>query len=306
MDSSRTIEDSLRDLETAFCGSKGGGSGVGTWDTSRVNSFANSAGTFCSTIFDLGLFEYKIDAQEKQGSSGEETEKSGGCAAQGQEGSYIESQKSNYTYSSHVTTGSCRTVGLLDPNTYQENRGYLNKFVPRRLPKSSVIIPSWINIPEMSKFFIIKSNSLDHIKKSFYNGIWSSTHFGNKRLSEHFKRAQADNGKMFLLFSVNGSGKFCGIAEMVTDLQLDLDTVLWDDRNKYGSAFKVRWLVVRDVHNKCLKRFLLPNNEMKPVTNSRDTQEIPYLIGVAILKIFKSQNPLNSSELTSFLDIDYT
>ncbi|KAK5780118.1 hypothetical protein RI543_002660 [Arxiozyma heterogenica] len=170
--------------------------------------------------------------------------------------------------------------------------------------KSSAIIPTWINIPVNSKFFIIKSNSLEHVKKSFYNSIWSSTHFGNKRLSESFKNLDTNKySKLFLFFSVNGSGKFCGVAEMISDLRDDLDTSIWSNNGKFGLAFKVRWVIVRDIHNKYLKRFLLPNNEMKPVTNSRDTQEIPYLIGAGILKLFKSQNP--DIEVTSFLDSDY-
>lgn len=108
------------------------------------------------------------------------------------------------------------------------------------------------------------------------------------------------NAKLFLFFSVNGSGKFCGVAEMTSDLRDDLDTTIWTESEKFGNAFKVRWLIVRDINNKYLKRFLLPNNEMKPVTNSRDTQEVPPLIGTGMIKLFKSQS--FQQYTTSFLD----
>ncbi|CAI4059042.1 hypothetical protein SKDZ_04G5730 [Saccharomyces kudriavzevii ZP591] len=166
--------------------------------------------------------------------------------------------------------------------------------------KSSAIIPPWLNIPENSKFFVIKSSSLKHVKRSFYNGIWSSTHFGNKRLSEAYKTLNS-GGKVFLFFSINTSGRFCGVAEMVSDLRIDLDTSIWEDEQKYGKAFKVRWVIVRDVNNRSLKRFLIPSNEMKPITHSRDTQEIPYSIGISIVNLFKTQD----SDIFSFLDESY-
>lgn len=167
--------------------------------------------------------------------------------------------------------------------------------------KSSAIIPPWIDVPEHSRFFVIKSSCLEHVKKSFYNGIWSSTHFGNKRLSEAYA-SLAVGAKIFLFFSVNGSGRFCGVAEMTSDLESGLDTSIWGDTKKYGAAFKVRWIIVRDVQNRLLKRFLIPDNEMKPVTNSRDTQEIPAAICKSILKLFK----YDQSNVQSFLDQDYS
>lgn len=169
------------------------------------------------------------------------------------------------------------------------------------MSKSSAIIPPWIDVPEHSRFFVIKSSCLEHVKKSFYNGIWSSTHFGNKRLSDAYSNLPKGS-KIFLFFSVNASGRFCGVAEMISDLESNLDTSIWGDKKKYGHAFKVRWIVVRDVHNRFLKHFLIPSNDMKPVTNSRDTQEIPPAICKSILKLFKYEQ----SNVKSFLDNDYS
>ncbi|GAV55433.1 hypothetical protein ZYGR_0AV00640 [Zygosaccharomyces rouxii] len=166
--------------------------------------------------------------------------------------------------------------------------------------KSSAIIPPWIHVPDHSRFFVIKSSSLEHVKKSFYNGIWSSTYYGNKRLSEAYE-SLPHGAKIYLLFSVNASGRFCGVAEMSSNLRDDLDTSIWRDNSRYRHAFKVRWIVVRDVHNRSLKQFLIPANDMKPVTNSRDTQEIPATICRSILKLFKYEQ----SEIQSFLDDDY-
>lgn len=167
--------------------------------------------------------------------------------------------------------------------------------------KSLAIIPPWIHVPDHSRFFVIKSSSLEHVKKSFYNGIWSSTFYGNKRLSEAYGTLP-EGAKIYLLFSVNASGRFCGVAEMSSGLRDDLNTSIWGENSRYRNAFKVRWIVVRDVHNRSLKQFLIPSNDMKPVTNSRDTQEIPPAICKSILKLFKYEQ----SEVQSFLDDDYS
>jgi hypothetical protein len=39
---------------------------------------------------------------------------------------------------------------------------------------------------------------------------------------------------------------------------------------------QVKWIYVKDVPNALLRNIKLENNDNKPVTNSRDTQEIPY------------------------------
>lgn len=167
--------------------------------------------------------------------------------------------------------------------------------------KSLAIIPTWINVPTCSRFFVIKSTNLSHVKKSFYNGIWSSTHFGNRKLSQAFRELNS-HARLFLLFSVNSSGRFCGVAEMVTDIESQLDTSLWDDNHKFGAAFRVRWVIVKDLNNKFLKRFIIAENDRKPITNSRDTQEVPFDIGQSVLKLFIMENSMG---IQCFLDPEY-
>lgn len=49
-----------------------------------------------------------------------------------------------------------------------------------------------------------------------------------------------------------------------------------------------RWIYVKDVPNNQLRHIRLENNENKPVTHSRDTQEVPYNQGVQVLRIIHS------------------
>ena len=60
--------------------------------------------------------------------------------------------------------------------------------------------------PQNARFFIIKSYSEDDVHRSIKYSIWCSTDHGNKRLDTAF-RQQEGKGPIYLLYSVNRSGK---------------------------------------------------------------------------------------------------
>ena len=70
-----------------------------------------------------------------------------------------------------------------------------------------------------ARFFVIKSYTEDDVHKSLKYEIWSSTDPGNKRLDKAFKET-AGRGPIYLFFSVNASGHFCGMAEMLTPVRM--------------------------------------------------------------------------------------
>ena len=65
----------------------------------------------------------------------------------------------------------------------------------------------------------------------------------------------------------------------------------------YTCYFQVKWIYVKDVPNAQLRHIRLENNENKPVTNSRDTQEVPADKAKSVLKIIHTFN-----HQTSILD----
>lgn len=91
-------------------------------------------------------------------------------------------------------------------------------------------------------------------------------------------------GPIYLFFSVNASGHFCGMAEMMSPLDYEHQTDVWQMSNKWQGKFEVKWIYVKDVPNQQFRNIRLENNDNKPVTNSRDTQEIPYEKGKLMLK----------------------
>ena len=49
-------------------------------------------------------------------------------------------------------------------------------------------------------------------------------------------------------------------------------------QDKWNGYFLVKWHIVKDVPNPQLRHIILENNDNKPVTNSRDTQEVCYFM----------------------------
>ncbi|CAI0432755.1 unnamed protein product [Linum tenue] len=139
------------------------------------------------------------------------------------------------------------------------------------------------------KFFVIKSYSEDDVHKSIKYGVWTSTLNGNKKLDAAYREASAKAGHcpVFLLFSVNTSGQFVGLAEMVGPVDFERTVEYWQ-QDKWVGCFPVKWHIIKDVPNSTLRHITLENNEDKPVTNSRDTQEVVLEKGIEVLKIFKS------------------
>ncbi|OIT08523.1 PREDICTED: uncharacterized protein LOC109230203 [Nicotiana attenuata] len=139
-----------------------------------------------------------------------------------------------------------------------------------------------------AKFFIIKSYSEDDVHKSIKYNVWASTPNGNKKLDSAYQEAQQKSGgcPVFLFFSVNTSGQFVGVAEMVGPVDFNKSVEYWQ-QDKWIGCFPVKWHIVKDVPNSLLKHITLENNENKPVTNSRDTQEVKMEQGLHVIKIFK-------------------
>nr|XP_043630326.1 YTH domain-containing protein ECT4-like [Erigeron canadensis] len=146
---------------------------------------------------------------------------------------------------------------------------------------------------ENAKFFIIKSYSEDDVHKSIKYNVWASTQNGNKKLDAAYQEAQQkpEGCPVFLFFSVNTSGQFVGIAEMVGPVDFEKSLEYWQ-QDKWIGCFPVKWHIIKDLPNSLLKHIICENNENKPVTNSRDTQEVMLEQGLQVIKIFKEHSSM--------------
>ena len=144
-----------------------------------------------------------------------------------------------------------------------------------------------------ARFFVIKSYAEDDVHRSIKYNVWCSTEHGNRRLDSAFKEQRAKGGSVYLFFSVNGSGHFCGVAQMLSEVDLGNDTGIWT-QDKWKGKFDIKWIYVKDVPNSQLRHIRLENNENKPVTNSRDTQEVLPDKGKLVMKVIHSYNHTTS------------
>ena len=87
--------------------------------------------------------------------------------------------------------------------------------------------------------------------------------------------------RIFLLFSVNASGYFSGVAEMTSDVDFNKNETFWQCEGKFNGSFDVEWLVAKDVPFHVFGRHLrivddqkIDKGETKRVTHSRDAQYV--------------------------------
>jgi len=168
------------------------------------------------------------------------------------------------------------------------------------------------------RIFVVKSYSEDDVHKALKYHCWSSTISGNRRLDTAFREATQTTpphsapGRVFLFFSVNSSGQFCGVAEMTSPVDFGAQAQFWQQSQKWSGQFSLRWHCVKDVPNALLRHIMITGTEgsasagpsafsapasPKPVTNSRDAQELPLTAGMDMLRVF-----LTCDTSTSLLD----
>ncbi|KAK0550086.1 hypothetical protein OC846_003795 [Tilletia horrida] len=158
--------------------------------------------------------------------------------------------------------------------------------------------PTFPMRPVNARYFVIKSFTEDDVYKCLKYEIWASTDKGNQRLDRAFRensRAPGEGGTdgkgtgpgpIYLFFSVNASGHFCGMAQMLTPVDYNTSSNVWAQDGKWKGTFKVRWIFVKDLPNGQLRHIRLTNTpEVKSVTQSRDTQELPREAGEEVLRI---------------------
>jgi hypothetical protein len=89
---------------------------------------------------------------------------------------------------------------------------------------------------------------------------------------------------------------------MVSRVDFDSKSELWA-QDKWKGKFDVKWIYVKDVPNSKLRHVTLPNNEGKPVTNSRDSQEVFFDQGTEVFNIIRSYK--HKTTILDDVDLDF-
>jgi len=205
---------------------------------------------------------------------------------------------------------------------YQNQNSYYNPYIQQQMMyRTEMYISSMykqlldLNIKNVelyqkidsnSKFFVIKSFSEEDVHKSIKYGVWSSSKNGNLTLNNAFNMAKEKNGDVYLFFSCNGSGRFCGLARMKSAVDEEKIFDFWTQDNKWPGLFEVEWLFIKDIPFREFKDIIITmkDGEIKPISNSRDTQEIPFeQAKIMFEKVTNYQNSNTILEHFEFYDL---
>lgn len=177
--------------------------------------------------------------------------------------------------------GQIPTTEPLLPESPQEEYT-LDKAVPQVLGFRDMS-GKVFSVGPQARFFVIKSYSPLDVEAAMKHRIWTLTEFGNKRLAKAYE--ETPDG-VYLFYLVNGSSRFCGVAQMQAQIDYTKESDIWVESSRWKGIFPVHWHFAAEIPNRFFRLLRVPANENKPVTNSRDTQELPHAIGVAMLNIF--------------------
>ena len=86
---------------------------------------------------------------------------------------------------------------------------------------------------------------------------------------------------------------------MMSPVDYNKSSSVWTQVDKWKGRMDVHWIFVKDIPNAQLRHLRVWNNDNKPVTNSRDTQELPHEVGVQCLRIFADFPPSKSFILSN-------
>lgn len=74
---------------------------------------------------------------------------------------------------------------------------------------------------------------------------------------------------------------------MVSEVEYRVNFNYWSQNDKWKGFFFINWIYIKDIPNRVFRSIINEYNDNKPVTSSRDTQEIFPTAGVKMLKIFR-------------------
>lgn len=146
-------------------------------------------------------------------------------------------------------------------------------------------------------YFIMKCNNEKNLPISFERNIWATTKSNEKRLNRAFNISD----EVFLIFSIQGSGHFQGVAKMVSAIS----DKFCDDFGSanLGGVFDVEWLYKEEIPFQFTQHLTNPWNDNKKVQISRDAQEVEPVVGADLVLLWENVNE-TSKETSGLISPD--
>ncbi|XP_064387067.1 YTH domain-containing protein 1-like [Halichondria panicea] len=138
-----------------------------------------------------------------------------------------------------------------------------------------------------TRYFIIKSNNFDNVDIAKDKNVWSTPAYNEKRLNKAYRECR----NVLLVFSVRESGRFQGIARLISESRHDGQRIQWVlpphiSQSQLGGVFKLDWLHRGELDFSACMDLKNPWNENKPVKISRDGQEVEPGVGEKLCQLW--------------------
>ncbi|XP_041370241.1 3'-5' RNA helicase YTHDC2-like isoform X2 [Gigantopelta aegis] len=138
-----------------------------------------------------------------------------------------------------------------------------------------------------NRYFVMKCNNQKNLDISQQKGVWATTSGNESKLNKAFK----DGKNVFLVFSIQGSGHFQGVASMVSAVGKEKTPDFMSPG--LGGNFQIKWIKKTPIPFQNTHHLTNPWNENKKVQVSRDGQEIEPNVGESLVKMWdKASNNL--------------
>ena len=137
-----------------------------------------------------------------------------------------------------------------------------------------------------AKFFILRSTCDDDIHKAIKYGFWTSTYKNNVLLNDLYKKYSRSGTPIFLIYTVVGSGQYCGMAQMSSEVELKKTFSYWWEEVKWSGVFHVNWVYVKDLLYDEVEDMRMKNGNK--VVSSKDGTEVDFHTGLELARRFKN------------------
>lgn len=139
---------------------------------------------------------------------------------------------------------------------------------------------------DKAEFFVLRSTCDDDIHKAIKYGIWTSTQNTNNLLNRTLQNCQRRGVPLFLIYTVVNSGQFCGIAQMIKEVNhFQIFNYWWEDL-KWSGIFPLKWIYVKDIPHSEVKHIL---SKGIPLSGLKDGEAVEFEAGKKILDVFKNK-----------------
>ncbi len=99
-----------------------------------------------------------------------------------------------------------------------------------------------------------------------------------------------------IVFSCNQSRKFLGLAAMKSKVDYNKVFPYWTQDNQWGAVFELEWIFIKDLPYNLFKaiKVRMGDDIERPVTFSRNAQEIPFEEGKKTIEIIEKYYNTNT------------